>query len=317
MEKERELKRVNEGTILVVDDDALSRRYMRDLLVGEGFSVIDIDDPRRVGNILKEREIDVVILDLNLPFMKGTEVLYEIKKDVFLKHVPVIIVSTENEVLERIKSMYSGADEYIVKPLEGGEFLTRVKVVLRRSRQDLDANPLTKFPGNVSIQREIDKLIKGKVPFAIGYIDLDKFKEFNDYYGFKRGDEVIKLTAGIIIEALHHNDSPINFAGHIGGDDFVVVTTPELIDNVCNFVIESFNKRIVDFYDEDDRSKGYIISRDRKGSITKVSMLTVSLGVVVNKSLSLKHIGQISQLGADLKAQAKAVEGSSFVKKEF
>jgi len=116
---------------------------------------------------------------------------------------------------------------------------------------------------------------------------------------------------------LHHNDSPINFAGHVGGDDFVVVTTPELIDNVCNFVIESFDKRIVDFYDDDDRSKGYIISRDRKGNITKVSMLTVFLGVVVNKSLSLKHIGQVSQLGADLKAQAKAVEGSNFVKKEF
>ncbi|MCD6134241.1 MAG: response regulator transcription factor [Candidatus Omnitrophica bacterium] len=177
IEKERELEKVNEGTILVVDDDTLSRRYMRDLLVGEGFSVIDIDDPRRVGNILKEREIDVVILDLNLPFMKGTEVLYEIKKDIFLKHVPVIIVSTENEVLERIKSMYSGADDYIVKPVEGGEFLTRVKVVLRRSRQDLDVNPLTKFPGNVSIQREIDKLIKKKTPFAVGYVDLDKFKE--------------------------------------------------------------------------------------------------------------------------------------------
>ena len=57
-------------------------------------------------SIFKEREIDAVILGLNFPFMKGTEVLHAIKKDIFLKHIPVVIVSTENEVLERIKSMF-------------------------------------------------------------------------------------------------------------------------------------------------------------------------------------------------------------------
>jgi diguanylate cyclase (GGDEF)-like protein len=156
--------------------------------------------------------------------------------------------------------------------------------------------------------------LESKDIFAVCYIDLDKFKSYNDKYGFEHGDEVIRETARILIRNVQQCGNPDDFIGHIGGDDFVIVTTPVLADNICKKIIADFENTVPSFYNETDRKNNYIIARDRKGTEQKIPLLSVSIGVVTNESRRIEHVAQIGEIGAELKSYAKSLERSNYVK---
>jgi diguanylate cyclase (GGDEF)-like protein len=187
-------------------------------------------------------------------------------------------------------------------------------MILRRTERDLEANPLTRLPGNVSILSEMTRRLENKALFAVCYLDLDKFKAYNDKYGFEHGDEVIRETARILIRALQKFGNPDDFIGHIGGDDFVVITTPKAIDNLCQKIINDFEKTAPSFYNETDRKNGYIVALDRKGKEQEIPLLSMSIGVVTNETRKIEHVAQIGEIGAELKAAAKRLERSNYIK---
>jgi diguanylate cyclase (GGDEF)-like protein len=224
------------------------------------------------------------------------------------------MVTGKGDINDKVNGIDSGADDYIVKPFEPKELLARIRMILRRTARDLEANPLTRLPGNVSIITELQKRLDNKSVFCVCYIDLDKFKAFNDKYGFEHGDDVIRETARILIRAREELGNPEDFIGHIGGDDFVMVTTPAKADTLCQRIIDDFNKAAPGFYNEPDRKKGYILAKDRKGKEQKIKLLSVSIGVVSNEAREIMHVAQIGEIGAELKTLAKAQEKSNFVK---
>jgi len=260
---------------------------------------------------------DLVITDFMMPKMDGNQVCQELKRDFLLRHLPIIMLSARGESPDKVRGLDAGADDYIVKPFEPTELLARVRMVLRRTAQDLDANPLTRLPGNRSIQRELEARLaqQAERPFAVGYIDLNNFKAFNDYYGFERGDEVIRTTARLLIAAVRAAGTPEDFIGHIGGDDFLVVTTPDRVEALAHGFIAEFDRTIPSLYNEDDRARGSITSTDRQGQMRQFPFVGVAIGAVLSSSQNLTHVGEIAALGADLKHYAKSL-GKSVVVKE-
>jgi diguanylate cyclase (GGDEF)-like protein len=187
-------------------------------------------------------------------------------------------------------------------------------MVLRRTAQELEANPLTKLPGNTAILLELETRIAEHRPLAVAYVDLDRFKAFNDHYGFHRGDEVIRRTAGILLAASKAEGNEDDFVGHIGGDDFVLVTTPDRADAVCNMVVREFDAMAGGLYDDRERSQGFITHTDRKGQTLKIPLLSVSIALVTNEYHAITHPGQVAALSAELKEYAKQFERSLYVK---
>ncbi|MDD5506672.1 MAG: GGDEF domain-containing protein, partial [Candidatus Omnitrophica bacterium] len=173
---------------------------------------------------------------------------------------------------------------------------------------------LTKLPGNVSILNELQIKLDENSPFAVCYLDLDKFKAYNDTYGFEHGDDVIRETARILIRETQMYGNKDDFIGHIGGDDYVIVTTPDVVDNLCKAIIAEFEKTVPSFYTEVDRQKGYIIAKDRKGVEQKIPLLSISIGVVTNEFRKIDHVAQVGEIGAELKSYAKGLERSNYVK---
>ncbi|MDP3142929.1 MAG: GGDEF domain-containing protein, partial [Candidatus Omnitrophota bacterium] len=184
----------------------------------------------------------------------------------------------------------------------------------RRSQRDLEANPLTRLPGNVSIIKELQNRLDSKKLFAVGYLDLDKFKSYNDKYGFAHGDEIIQETARIMIRSIKALGNADDFIGHIGGDDFVFICTPNCIDAICEKIIKDFEKVAPAFYNEEDRSNGYIMGVDRKGNVARFPLVSVSIGVVSNEVRKFNHMAEINEVGAELKEHAKRLEHSNYVK---
>ncbi len=300
--------------ILIADDDPDLRDILRSILEPAGFAVVEAADGAVALEAVRSQRPDLVILDFTMPGLTGPQVCEQLKEDTFLQHIPVIMLTGKSEVQDKVFGISAGADDYLVKPFEPQELLARVQMVLRRTIRDLEANPLTKLPGNVSIQRELDRRLASGRPLAVGYVDLNRFKAFNDHYGFKRGDEVIQRTAEILLEAVRAHGHPMDFVGHIGGDDFIVITAPDRADALCRAIIRAFNDTAPTFYDEADRRRGHLLHTDRKGRQITVPLLSVAIALVTNETTALTHAGQVATLWVELKAYAKQFEGSVYVK---
>jgi len=300
--------------ILVADDDPDIRDVLRLSLEEENYEVIEAKDGEEALKIITTRPLDLVLLDYKMPKLDGREVCAKVKSDLLLRHLPIIMVTAKGDINDKVGGIEAGADDYIVKPFEPKELLARIRMILRRTERDLEANPLTRLPGNVSILNELNRRLEANALFSVCYIDLDKFKAYNDKYGFEHGDEVIRETARILIRAVQEGGNPDDFIGHIGGDDFVIVTKPQNVDKLCQKIIHDFEKTVPEFYNEADRKNGYIITYDRRGKEQKIPLLSISIGVVSNEFRKIQHVAQIGEIGAELKAQAKKLERSNYVK---
>jgi diguanylate cyclase (GGDEF)-like protein len=300
--------------ILIADDDADIRDILKLTLQEDNYEIIEAGDGEEALKIIRSKPLDLVLLDYKMPKMDGRTLCNLIKKDLLLAHLPIIMVTGKGEISDRIDGIDAGADDYVVKPFEPKELLARIRMVLRRTKRDLEANPLTRLPGNVAILNELSNCIERKTPYAVCYVDLDKFKAYNDKYGFEHGDEVIRETARILLSATKEYDNVDNFVGHIGGDDFLVITTPDLSDKICEKIIHDFDNISPSFYNQEDRENGFIIGYDRQSKIHKILLLSISIGVVTNQMRDITHVAQISEIGAELKKLAKSMEKSNFVK---
>ena len=300
--------------ILIADDDFDILDVIKITLEAEGYEITEAHDGHEAIEIIKKSTPDLLITDFKMPRMCGDEVCKILKQDILIQHMPIIMLTGKGEVTDKIYGINAGADDYMVKPFEPQELVARVKMVLRRTARDLDANPLTRLPGNVSIINELRIRINKNELFAVCYVDLDKFKAFNDKYGFEKGDEVIKNTARILISSLQQKGTPQDFIGHIGGDDFVVITTPEKVDELCKKIIADFTAMVPGLYNKEDMEKGYIIGKDRQKKIKKIPLLSISIGVVTNDKRKIEHVGEVGELGAELKEYAKSLPGSNYVK---
>jgi len=178
---------------------------------------------------------------------------------------------------------------------------------------NLDANPLTRLPGNLAIEKALLTRLQEGVPFAFCLVDLDNFKAFGDRYGYIRGSEVLKKVAAILTDCVKTLGSGPDFLGHIGGDDFVIITDPLRMEKLCEKVIHDFDEAIPDFYDEEDRRRGYIISRDRKDIEQQFPFMTVSIAVVTNQKRAITSPMQVAEIAAQLKQYAKTFPRSVYV----
>jgi len=177
----------------------------------------------------------------------------------------------------------------------------------------LDANPLTRLPGGVAIEVVLKERLSDDSPMAFCLADLRHFKAFNDRYGYARGNEVILATAQIISQAVKEHGKEKDFVGHVGGDDFVLVTTPDRYEKICSSIIDSFDRRILEFYDPEDKERGYIQGKTRRGQVVSFPIMTIALAVVTNQHRKLKSHIQVGEIAAEMKNFAKTFSKSIFV----
>lgn len=304
---------MNRERILTVDDDPDILDVL-DLTLSEFYDVIQAPNGKEGLSLVASKNPNLIICDYMMPIMNGKEFCKAVKKDILLQHIPVIMLTGKGEVKDMVGGIEAGADDYIVKPFEPNALLARIHMILRRTVRSLDANPLTHLPGNTSIMEEMQRRIDSEELFAVGYADLDKFKSYNDKYGFEKGDEVIREIARILIRVVRNIAGPESFIGHVGGDDFVFITKDEIMDNVCKKIIEELDNVAPKFYNEEDMSKGYALGKDRQGNPIKAGLLSISIGIVSNSTQKITHVAQISEIGAELKKFAKATTKSNFVR---
>lgn len=299
--------------IFVVDDDMKILESIRKNLEKERYFVYSSDNGNKALDIIYNEPPDLIILDLIMPEISGEKLCNELKNDSLYGHLPIIMLIPKKEMQNNFDIKSLKIDDYIVKPFSPEELKARTSLCLARSNRELDANPLTRLPGNHSIIKETQYRLDNNQIFSFAYLDIDNFKSFNDKYGFSRGDEVLRMTARLLTSIIRSYNSPECYVGHIGGDDFVFIVPPQFIDEACTQMIKNFELIIPTFYDEEDRIRGQIKSTDRQGKIQYFPIMTFSIAVVSNEKKKIKHAGEISDIASKLKKHAKTLEGSNYV----
>ncbi len=301
--------------ILTIDDDPDILDVLL-ITLSDQYEITQAANGQEGLQMVQQKNPDLIICDYMMPLMTGPEFCKALKKDILLRHIPIIMLTGKGDTQDIVKGIDAGADDYIVKPFEPDSLLARIKMILRRTVRSLDANPLTHLPGNSSIMEEIQDRINSGQAFAVGYTDLDKFKNYNDKYGFEKGDEIIKSTARILVETVRDKGGTNGFVGHIGGDDFVFVVEDAHADDTSKAIIEKFDRIAPQFYSEEDRKQGFILGKDRQGNEMRVGLLSISIGIVSNANFKITHVGQIAEIGAELKKFAKSLNKSNFVRNQ-
>lgn len=192
-----------------------------------------------------------------------------------------------------------------------------VRAVIERMAQiqikdALAANPLTGLPGNLAIETTLKSRFEEGQDLTVLYVDLDNFKAYNDRYGFERGDQIILMTARVVSLSVKEAGNPSDVVGHIGGDDFIVLTSPDKAEAISRRIISQFDQQIAAYYDVADRSRGYIVTTNRSGQTEKYPIMSISIAVVPTPAGAKSHI-RFAEVAAELKRYLKTMPGSKFM----
>lgn len=177
----------------------------------------------------------------------------------------------------------------------------------------LDANPLTLLPGNLAIDRGIETRISNRVPFSHLYIDLDNFKVYSDRYGYNAGSDVLAKVGELLKQVVGEYGSSEDLVGHIGGDDYVVLSSLESGEMLAQKIIAGFTELVPSFYNPEDRKAGSFVGEDRYGVKRTFPLMTISIAVIASDHYDYPSRLAISQDCARVKEYLKIQEGSNYM----
>ncbi len=291
--------------VLIVDDDEDIRMFLDVTLKLAGFEVQQAADGEEGLQKAIEDRPAIVLMDVMMPKMDGITAVRRLRLDGRTSHLPIIVLTAKAHADDKIAGLAAGADDYITKPFDPDELVARVQSTLRRSNEMRTVSPLTGLPGNTRIEQEISRRVENPAEFCLLYADLNNFKAYNDHYGFMKGDEVIKATAEVIIDAVAAHGEASDFIGHIGGDDFVVVCQVDTGEAIAAAVCENLDPCMRALYADEDLARGFILVKDRKGIEQEYPPVSISIGVTTSTGREFSHPSQPIALATEMKSFAK------------
>ncbi len=299
------------SSILVVESEGLITKLLVDAPEIDGFKIITVFNCKD-ALLYALRNIPIlIIVDFLLPGLDGYDLIRTLRDHPKSMHVPIVVVSPRNSLADKVRALDLGVDSYITSPFNGDELLAHVRRQLRRGQQSF-LSPLTRLPGGLQLERAIDYKLSTEDPWSILYIDLDNFKAFNDVYGFLAGNHMILLVSHICQRVVLEHGNADDFVGHIGGDDFLIVTTPDRATILYRQILELYKRESITLYTPDDLSRGSIIGVDRKGRPYQFPLVSLSIGIISDQVQIPHNVNEIGTLAAEAKRNAKQSANNVF-----
>ena len=288
--------------VLVVSSDLEVQSIAESRLSLRGYRVLNVSSLTQALEQMEREAPDLILFDSEVEKISEAELITRIRSMTLSLCIPIILIADQNSLSTMLMSVEKGFDDFITKPLDAFQLLLRVALNLKRVEVMGQANPLSKLPGNVSINRFLENRIQSGGKFSVCYFDINGFKAFNDRYGYSKGDDVIKQTARIIVNTLRQNDAAgSGFVGHVGGDDFIAVVDPTIEEAFSMSCIEEFDRLIPTHYLGEDKSRGYIEVENRKGQPERFALMGLTVAAVTNLRKQFSGLGEIAQRSAEVK----------------
>ena len=292
-------------TVLLADDDPDIRMFLEVTLSIAGFTVHTVEDGVAAVELAREVEPDLLLLDVMMPRMDGLEATRRLRDDPKTSDIPIILVTAKAMGMDKVVGLQEGADDYVTKPFDPDELVARIEAALRRASAMRQVSPLSGLPGNTRIEAELERRVASGADFALLYCDLTKFKAYNDYYGFMQGDKLLKAYAALLTATVDDVTPQDAFVGHVGGDDFVIVTGYEDFEGLAAEVCRRFDDMAPSFYAEEDRERGHIEIENRRGVVEQFGFVGVDIGIAHTGTGPFEHPSQAVAIATEMKHFAK------------
>jgi diguanylate cyclase (GGDEF)-like protein len=232
--------------VLILDDDEEFTRAVGAVLGERGMRVSALADPSRIIETLEEARPDALLLDVVLPGISGLDVCRMLRTTPRWQELPILILTAQSSVDNRMGAFQSGADDYLVKPLVDDELLARINVRVERSRlrrerleRDVLTGLLLRRAFLEGLQARMAESRRHNRPLSLCLIDLDHFKQVNDGHGHLAGDRVLTALGNLLGSRFRTED----LRGRWGGEEFILAFPGERAET-----IQSVVSRILDEY---------------------------------------------------------------------
>lgn len=297
--------------ILIIDDNFNLTQELKKIFNQENDYIFKNSNSLNIEETIKQIP-DLIIINEDNISSSVVEICNVIRNLADNSITPIMVISSYFEKNHRIDILKNNIQYFIKSPIDKDYIFYTIKNIICLMASNRKVSPLTGLPGNLQIQVELKKKLLKKEKFAILYFDLDHFKEYNDTYGFLKGDEVIKFTAKTILKSMHSYKSEDSFIGHIGGDDFVGIISDIDYEKLCQDIIIKFDQNIQKYFNEEDVERGYLEVENRKGIIEQFPLTSISIGVVIVEPEEYNNPLEIGEVGAQVKHLAKTQQGSAY-----
>lgn len=292
------------SSILVVEDEEVITKLVRKQFCDEGYQAVMVVNGEDAVQFAMREMPSLAILDVMSPGIDGYMIIQQLRDHPKCMHIPIIMISAHTSLADKVRAYELGVDSYLTRPFNSDELIAHVRRQLRRMQQST-LSPLTRLPGGLQLERAIDYKLRGCDPWSVLYLDLDNFKAFNDAYGFVAGNDMILLVGYICQRVVYEYGNADDFVGHVGGDDFVIVTTPDREKLLCRDILAQFKEESLLFYRPEDVQRGSITGIDRHGRPFQFPLASLSIGVVSDQLKCSQSMGEVSTLTAEAKRLAK------------
>jgi len=295
---------MSEGRILVVEDDFDISNMLRIYFQSQGYEVAVAPRGGDALEMCRQQLPHVIVLDIMLPDIDGYEVCRQLRGNLRTSHIPIIFLTQKDERSDKIHGLELGADDYITKPFDVEELKLRVKNAMARAAYESLTNPTTGLPSAKLIEEQLRSLMR-RGDWGIVYVGINGLEAFNEVYGFVAGDEVLRFAAMVMGETVDTLGTPNDFIGHVGGDDFLIITEKDLVRPIAEDLTRRFSEGVGTHYDFKARQQGYITVRDDQGNERKVGLMELSIGVITSDDGPFTDIREITEAAAAARREGR------------
>ena len=305
--------------VLILSSDKNLKNVLNFCFDGWGYEVFSQDFLETRAPIDEVEEVkrispDVIVVDIQLARKKQLDICRSLKDNFATAFIPMIALINKRHLRTHLLNLKQGVDDYLIKPPDPLDLRIRIEMSLRRAQHSIHASSLTGLPGGKILEDVLKEKIKNNIPFSFGYLDIDNFKSFNDIYSYQKGDRAILQTAYMLLTIIKSLGNADDFISHIGGDDFVFITTPDKYEQICHHFIQMFDNVIPFQYSGDDRKQGFVIARDRTRKLKKIPLMSISIAIVnTSKSFNFKNTIDATDKIAEIKRYLKTIPNSKFM----
>lgn len=300
----------NKKILLVLDDQSLDK-ILSYLLKAWNYDVLLCPDGDQALAIAAQKHPDLILIDAHLAHTDGLKLCKALKQDFVTAYIPIIILIEKKQLRRNLLDIEQGVDDFLIKPPDPIDLEIRMALSLKSADHQFHANALTKLPGNRSIEKQVKTLLEHNRSFSFAYLDINNFKSFNDKYGYMAGDRAILQSAKILSLTVKRLGNRDDFVGHIGGDDFVYISTPDKAESIAQECIDEFDRLMPLHYSPQDRHREFIKIKDRSGHAAEMPLMGLSIAIVNSQSSHIHSIFQLIETAFEIKNFLKKQYGTS------
>jgi CheY-like chemotaxis protein len=287
--------------ILIVEDDVDVAKMLDTFFRDLGYEVSTTPYGEEALVLCEKRVPEVMILDICLPDMDGHEVCRRLRNNPLIKHIAVIFLTQRTLKADRLLGLELGAVDYITKPFDTEELRLRVQNIMRGIQHKRSMDGVTGLPRGKLIEEQFRLLLR-RENWALMYMGISGFGPFKEAYGLKSAEMVLRIAADTLLEAIGELGTLDDFVGHVGEDDFVVITVPARAQALMDEIKGDFKNALKDPAAVIEQEKVRAIGKEQQDALR---LLDLFIGLLTSQERAFTDIRELAEAAAKARRRAE------------